>query len=308
MAERGNVMEDGFTVPFLTQAIEALGGKLHFAGQSEQKTYFSKKLGRSATPDGFATGMPDDALSLYGVPSLEGTGCFLVEFKSIDDRYNKKNLPKEPHRYQVQQGMGLMRMGKQKHKPLYALIVYVDCSDYADLSCFVVRFDEELFERHNVRAKHILESDPEALMPEGKMRGGKDCKYCPFSVRCLGYAAWVPQKRNDVPPETVKSLEARALYINSRKEELAYIEQELGEHEGLLKAELASTGSNYLPTDKVELSWSQTAGRGSTDYKAMAEELKKRGGNPDAFKKEGKPSEKLSITVKGHVGKALEVA
>lgn len=175
-AARGNILEDNWTVPLISAWAQSMGAELIMAGQANQTTLIMKKLRLSVTPDGVIKNFPKK----YKLGKT-----VLVEFKSIDPRFNAANLPKPEHISQVQQGMGILRKSKEFADVTHALIFYVNASIVTVTDPFVVEFDPETFASYSARAKKALTTPFEKLPLEGKLKfGGKPCRYCPFKSRC----------------------------------------------------------------------------------------------------------------------------
>lgn len=321
-AFRGDVMEDNALVPVVRAWVEASGGDLKWAGQNDQMRIMDEARGASATPDGLAVNIPLAFLADLGVADItNGSGleeetCVYVELKSIDPRVADHNLPKPNHVDQCNYGLGLVRdtefeeevfvknkkTGKTKskfvtkhYKPHYAVLVYMDASDYSKISTFVVKFDPPGFKSQLERAKWIMKTDPEMVRPEGKIGGGKDCRYCEFSQRCIGYAAMVPQKDNKAPKPVVTKIRTLAGML---KEAKAHVETWSGrcrEIEAEIKETLATAGTRFVTTDIAKVAWSSVKGRATYSSPKMQAALKKLGVDVEQFKSVGNSSERLSV-------------
>ena len=129
---RGNLIED-----FAVQAIRAAlpeGARLLYAGE-EQETLVDEWL--SATTDGVFVGLPRDCLAPLGVADT-GPGGIVWDCKSLDPRYTSQ-LPKPEHTAQVQAAMGIIRKCYYPECPDYAVLSYIDASDWSQVQEFVVR-------------------------------------------------------------------------------------------------------------------------------------------------------------------------
>lgn len=307
MAQRGDVMENYFTAPLVRFMAKQVGGRAVHTGQSNQMTLIDPESERSATPDGMLVDLHPAALQAYGVKDIEFPRI-LVEAKSIDPRFGKEKLPKEEHVAQATQQLGLARM--KGFDVTWCIIVYVDASDYSDVRVFPVRYEGKTFASQSVRAKSLMtfarsDKDWHQLMPEGKMLGGTQCRYCKIAQSCLGFAPWLPKENQAVPEETAIALATEAELIDADETELAEREKAIAERKAKLRAKLANEGVRYLRKGKVEVSWSEAAGRSTTDYDGLKAELRKRGGDPDKYTKQGKPGERLSISVATDAGKPV---
>ena len=308
-AMRGNVMEDHVCVPILRRAIEKLGGRLLYAGQKDQLSLVNKKAKASATPDGLAVGVPRDALAKYGVKDLLSNAdanekpCFLIELKSIDPRKNMDKLPDPKHVDQVNYALGLFRSYKEDYVPDYALLIYTDASDYSKITPFTVKFDEDGFMGQLARAKHLfnaVDAGPkavEALRPEGKVAGGKECKTCEFAAKCLGYAPMVPRVVQKASLAQVKQINKIAITLKDATEQKKQWVQHEQETTAELKEALAKVGTKFIETDVLQANWKVSDGRSVWDAEAMAKKLTSLGikNVEKKFKKTGKPSESLSV-------------
>jgi len=309
-AERGNVMEDHFSAPMLEHIVESLGGTMYFHGQANQESLVAKKLQISATPDGLAVGLPTGVLIWSGVRKFSGT--LLIEFKSFDPRSNTSKFPKSEHIAQVQQGMGLMRLAWSQickdhdlpadtPKPDAALIVYVNASDYLDIHNFAIKFDPKVYDNLKARAASIMEAvkdnNVEALAPEGK--AGGDCRTCDFNSKCVGWAALVPDKKNDIDEEAFNEIKHVATELRKAKLDEEEAADDRKALEGRLKELMVANQTKYLDRDGVKIGWNTTKGRGSFNRKKAEAVLTAKGYKVDDFITEGKPSESLKVEVEG---------
>ncbi len=182
-AMRGNILEDSWLVPSLERVAETAGAELHWAGQANQTSFTWEKKYASCTPDGLLTGVPKDFLAGLGVKKC--TKDVLVELKSIDPRIAPDTLPKEGHGEQAHYGMGIVRAATE-YKPDFALLLYVNCSKVTDMWPLAIQFNDEYFKRQLARAKRAVTTPWKTLPAEGKIGGGKQCRYCEFQRSCTG--------------------------------------------------------------------------------------------------------------------------
>lgn len=164
-AERGHAIEAWFVAKM--QPLKKLGYKLEYMGK-DQRSFYHADLGISGTPDGLMT-TPDGKL-------------IMLEIKSIDPRFNKNNLPKKNHLYQVQQNMFLMRhcLGINLDT---AILFYIDASNVFEIHEFPVTYNEEMVQRSVDRANDLWEAQkPDDLEAEGIYNG--DCERCAFTQHC----------------------------------------------------------------------------------------------------------------------------
>ena len=309
-AARGNVMEDGALVPVVRYAVEEMGGTLLWAGQADQMRLVNEKRKVSSTPDGLAINMPKDALAKYGVKDItngngRNSGEVYVEFKSIDPRFSTAKLPKDAHVDQVNLGMGLIRDSVFEdglvYEPNYAVIIYMDASDYSNITVCVAAFDAEGYKGQLMRAKHIMDAvaqGPQAvetLRPEGKIAGGNDCKYCAFSKRCLGYVAMVP-KAVQVPDKKVATkIRKLAGMLRRLKDKSDDFDKKAKVVEANLKEALATAQTKWLDLGDVKLNWSTSDGSDRFDTDAAKKKLTELGVDLKDFVKRTKPSESLKV-------------
>lgn len=296
--QRGDLIENYFVEPAVSWFMaNRMGDARLIWGGKHQKTLVDGRL--SATPDGLVINAPDDALALYGVPSLGGTGCFNLEIKSIDPRVNLKE-EKAIHKGQVQVQMGLTRK-LTIHKPNYALIIYVDASFFDDIEPFVIPYDENAFKVAQQRADKVFHTkQPIELMPEGKIDGS--CEYCPFKHVCSETnEIHTPQsgelKGNEAPlaimEEFVELVQEERLASSAKK----IAEREHKEAAEKLKHWFRETGVKRAtaPDTSVKATISFIKGRKTYDYEAMRAD----GIDIDKYLKQGDGYDKLTISEKG---------
>jgi len=222
-ATRGDVMENAWSAPFVEHWVKKHGGELLYAGQENQVTLAAKKVPISATPDGLAVGVARNILEPWGVKDIGKAKSLVTELKSISPRYGKHKLPKQEHVPQTLMQLGLVRAAT-KHKPEYGCVIYVDADDYFNIDLFPVKWSEAGFKSLVKRADYIMRcNDPNALLPEGKMRGGSECSECPFAKRCLGYRPFVvdddPRAPTKKQVEKIDALAAKMKEWEHREEE-----------------------------------------------------------------------------------------
>lgn len=264
----------------------------------------------SATPDGLAVNMPTDCLTKYGVSDISNgdrrnSGEVLVEMKSIDSRVSVSKLPKDNHVDQVNLAMGLVRdtvfEDGEVYAPNYALLVYVDASNYGVVHVFVVAFDAEGYRGQLLRAKSIMQAvgagpaAVETLRPEGKIAGGGDCRYCAFSKRCLGYAALVPKTTQVPDKKVVKKIRQLAGSLRRAKDNVEKHEQAAKNIEANLKETLAEAKTKWLDIGDIKMNWTVSDGQDRFDTDAAKKKLIDLGCDLKDFVKRTKPSESLKV-------------
>ena len=114
-----------------------------------------------------------------------GSEPILLEIKTIDPRVSLDG-PKPAHHRQVMFAMALMAR-VHSIKPKRAVILYVDCSNYANVTAFDVDYDEVEGDALIDRAKRIHTAALDDLQPEGVFDGGNECKTCDFAAQCKAY-------------------------------------------------------------------------------------------------------------------------
>lgn len=309
-AARGNVMEDNVIVPVVRSAVEKLGGSLLWAGQAEQMRLVNTVRKVSVTPDGLAINMPFDCLASFGVKDITNgtakTGEIYFEFKSIDPRVAAHKLPKDNHVDQVNLGMGMVRETEFEdgilYQPNYAVIVYVNASDYSEITVIVIAFDEEGYKGQLLRAKNIMNAAAEGplvvetLRPEGKIAGGGDCKYCAFSKRCLGYAALVPRAVQIPDKKVVTSIRKMASALETIRDKADALGKKAKVMEADLKEKLIANKTKFLEVGDVKLDWNVSDGQERADVEGMKKRLAELGEDISKFVKRTKPSETLRIS------------
>lgn len=161
--ERGHTIEAWF-VDNLTRGLRA-SVPLLYAG-SNQRSFVR----------GYQSGTPDGAFM------LTGERFKVLEVKSIDPRKKVSMLPQEGHVWQCTQNADLLEHALNRVCE-GSILVYINASNYEEITPFEVPFDHALAERLEDRAKMIMEAvTPDQLYPEGAMNGS--CDYCPFTREC----------------------------------------------------------------------------------------------------------------------------
>lgn len=303
---RGDVIENAFVAPAMTWFMENMteDAVLLWAG-ADQKTLIHPKAPLSATPDGLVIYVDDDALANYGIKSLGAKKgdlndphlCFNLEIKSIDPRVNLKE-EKAIHRGQTIVQMGLTRL-LTKHKPNYAVILYIDASFFDDIEIFVVPYDQQTFDAAVARSKQVYEiKTPGLIMAEGKV--DNTCEYCKFKVACAQTnKAYVPtegeaNERNTPSPLLMEFEQlVKAERAASSAKKAAEKEQKAAAE--TLKQWLRDTGVRVAEADGIKCSISWIKGR-KTLSKALIVEA---GLNPEDYMLEGEGHDRLNISEKG---------
>ena len=308
-ARRGTHMEK-----YLVAALKAANVPLVDSG-SDTKTWTDPERKLSGTPDGIL--MYDEERDLHKTPSDEHQGVKLysiselldrtlapvpVEFKSIDPRTNKKNLPRAEHVLQVQINMHLIELnvdlpGWQEGKEVSikrGLLIYINASDYDDITQFEVEpLTASELERLTNRAKKVLGTRKVDLLDrEGKRDGGRECRSCPFRDPCGVTGSDVEYKtdrgrgnRGSALSTTANEYIALKDAESSSKKALA----SLGED---IKREMKSRKLTKITVDGIDIEVADVAGRRSLDRKAVTAA----GVDLSQFEKTGAPSERLTVS------------
>ena len=171
---RGDTGEDWVAGVFDRAQLAEHGGsqlELGFTATGKHQVTVIDEINKlAATPDGI--------MWVAGEP-------ILLEIKTIDPRVNL-NGPKPAHHRQVMFAMALMAR-VHSIKPTRAVILYVDCSNYANVTAFDVDYDEVEGDALIDRAKRIHAATLDELQPEGVYDGGNECKTCDFAAQCKAY-------------------------------------------------------------------------------------------------------------------------
>lgn len=295
--ERGNLIENYFVVPGLRLALPRLGTlpegvQLTLAG-GDQKTLVIDK--NSATPDGLITGLKRGPLTIKGGGQLIEiediqSDCIVLEIKSIDPRTTLLE-EKEKHRGQTQVQLGLIRE-TTPHKPVYAIVLYIDASFINKVTPFVVEFEPEQYVIARQRAADIYTiTDPMLIMPEGRFTG--QCETCKWRGPCVGQTIKsIPSKdavNKDPEVEQVLDPLVRAL-IDARKafdeaERLVEVRKEMIK-QAMLDARVSKfVGKTWSAT------WYSSKGAAQLDRKKLAAEI-----DLAPYMKEGTPNDQLRVT------------
>jgi hypothetical protein len=228
------------------------GLKFQFLGE-DQITVIDDARRLSATPDGI--------MWLRGEP-------ILLEFKSIDPRVTLDG-PKDQHRRQVLFGMGLMN-DVHEIKPRRALIVYLDCSNYAVISTFLVDYDEVEIGALIDRAMLIHNTPLDEVTAEGAVFNTGECGNCQFAAMCKeGVAAKAETLDEDTrfDEETLELIDELAdkRWRAMHKENLAKIDKD--DSTGKIRMMLDGANAAYAMTERYSIRQSHVAGRETCDWK-----------------------------------------
>jgi hypothetical protein len=185
---RGTVIEDHFWVPALRATLPE-GVRLLYAGE-EQTTLVSRYL--SATTDGLLVWPDGSSINL--------------DCKSIDPRFDLQK-EKSEHTFQVQTQMGLLRE-QTEYSPQISIVSYINASFFDDIKEYTVRWNPSIYETAHARAKEIMTARSALeMLPEGKLAGGGECKYCPWESHCGEVTvASIPTQDNALADDEVEIL------------------------------------------------------------------------------------------------------
>ena len=256
---------------YLVDCLRAAGAMVDYVGD-EQVSIVSEEYRISATPDGYIE---------------EGDGWHALEFKTIDPRTNKARLPKADHVTQLQIGMELAHLqGDDFPKPVRGHLIYMDASNYNEIVEVQIDRDPGILDRLKHRAKAMLDAKKvDKLDREGKRTG--ECKLyggCPFAEQCGVDGAAQTTASADLLADAVQQ------YTTAQADEAAAkrVKDDAAEQ---IRSQLTSMGVRQAVAGNHMVSLTETAGRTTVDWKAA----EKAGVNLDAFKKIGKPSERLTV-------------
>jgi hypothetical protein len=301
-SQRGVTFEDHFWVPAMRAAYKK---NLLYTG-TQQRSLVLGNL--RATPDGLLINQKRDALKHLGVDDIGPSREIVLDCKSLDPRINLATAKSE-HEFQAQVQLALMG-ATTKHRPMYALISYVNASFFDDVVEFAIRYDAKVFEQARKRAAQALAKPPSELLPEGWIAGGDECKYCPFAEPCR-------QMRGDMPTKDVSGnlskgiLEMLAeLARNERqwhaKASASEDEQRKIQHQ--IKELLRAHGLNRIEHDGITIVWSPVKGRPSLDMPALKSAAAKIGLDVQQFETVGQPTDRLTVTIKARVNQNKQSA
>ena len=243
---------------------------------AEQLTVQDEERRLSGTPDGVI--IYDDE---WVVP----------EFKSIDPRVNKKNLPKPEHVLQLEINMELL--AKSTSVIMRGVLIYMDASDFDDIIQFDVARRPAVLDEQAKRAKKLLGTRKVSMLDrEGKARGGKECNtMCRFKKVC-GVTDVDPSSRVRANRGSAFSTAAvEYLNINEIEDQHKIRKAELKE---VIIGELALRRANKADVGGIRVSLDNRAGRTTLDKKAVSQA----GIDLSPYQKTGAPSQALTVSRK----------
>jgi hypothetical protein len=278
---RGDIIEKHLWVPAMRHVY---GANLRYAGAA-QHTFVDGPL--SATPDGLVINQKPDALKHLGIKDIK-SDCFTVECKSIDPRVNIDE-EKTINRIQVQVQMGMFRRFT-KYKPQFAVLSYIDASWMDNVSEFVIKYDDALYEALKRRAERIMDKSVKQK-PEGWIGGGWQCRYCEYLDKCNVDRRQLPFAQKEIDPQKEAELVDLCRQINAISSKYDEVDTQKRELQEQLKERLREWKIREI---KGVFRWQSIKGRASYDIEAM----RKAKINVDKYVREGEPSDRLTINSK----------
>jgi len=260
---------------FLVESLVAANVPLTMAGK-EQVSWQDEKRRISSTPDGVI--QYDDE---WVVP----------EFKTVSPYTNKSKLPRVPHVAQLQIAMEMidLNIDRPDGVGLRGLLVYMDCSNFFDITEVSVKRDKTILDKMAKRASQIFRTkDVGNLDREGKRAGGAECRtMCSFTEVC-GVDVEVASTRRATRGSTFDGSALRYMELKDA-EEVIKIEKATLQEE--IKNGLKQRSTTKAVVGNIEVWLSITKGRASLDKAAV----KRAGIDLSPFEKIGAPSERLTV-------------
>lgn len=270
---------------YMVEALRAANVPMLFTGD-DQVGLRSDDRKLSATPDGLIWDMDGD------------DGWIGVEFKTMDPRTNRQNLPKIEHVTQLQIGMAMFDEAREEfpelgeHPIKYGLVIYMDASNFNDVIQHRVGHSPSILDRLEGRAKRMLRARKAAsLEAEGRENGGNECRQrCVFKDVCWGDAAAQVQggegrTRSD---SALTTLVEQFMVVKSAKDDATTKETKLKEE---IKREMKARKKTRVVVGDHVVSLSTTAPAERFDRKAA----EAAGLDLSPFVKTGAPSERLVV-------------
>lgn len=286
---RGDLIENEVWVPAIREAVtdKFPGVELLHAG-GDQETLFDGFL--SSTSDGCIVNRSNEAVELFGV-TLDPGKAMAVECKSIDPRVDLRE-PKPEHSIQVRVQMELIRQ-TYGYDVVCGVLTYIDASFFDTCHEFIIERDPAFVETMKDRARLIMKGQNAAdFRPEGKMAGGKECQYCPYQAHCAdATAAAIPTDEVEVDGQTLRTIENAIATRDRAAQAIDEWNQTKEAATEAIKEALRAAGTRRVKTDDFSVSYSAVKGRVTVDIKAA----EAAGLDLSAFKKEGSPSDRLTI-------------
>ena len=234
---------------YIVERLRLANVPMLFTGD-DQVRIVDDELQIACTPDGLV--MIDDC-------------WYAAEFKTIDPRTNKTNLPKEEHVRQVQIAAAMFDRHRDEFPELGeaafagCLLIYMDASNYNDILEFRLPLKPRILDQLKGRAARLMKvKDPARLPREGKEAGGRECQQrCSFNKVCgiAGAGTSTAQGRAggaDVAKQVEEYLLGKSIEQDGKARKDAAAE--------LIKAQLKKSGAAAVEVDGVTVSLSQRAG------------------------------------------------
>ena len=261
---------------FLVESLIAANVPLEYTGR-DQLSLQDEKRKISSTPDGVIK--YDD---VWVVP----------EFKTIDPRTNKGNLPKTAHVAQLEIAMELIdqQIDRPDGVEIKGVLIYMDASNYHDIAEFPVPRNKAILDQMAKRADKILRTkDVANLDREGKRNGGKECQtMCSFKGVCgVNEEKVVDRTRanrgSNMDAGAIRYMELKDMEDGIKVEKAAIAED--------IKNGLVQRNTNKVMVGNIEVSLAVAKGRASLDKKLVAAA----GIDLSPFETIGAPSERLTV-------------
>jgi len=275
-ARRGHAGEE-----YIVQCLKLANVDVRLVGEEQQSLIVGDISG---TPDGVLVDHENERL-------------IVCEFKTIDPRTNKSKLPKVEHVTQIGLNLCLIdehavALGLPDWNVSHGVIVYMDASNYDDIVEKVIPYEADLIDTMQKRAQKVLRArSVNSIQREGKIKGGAECKNCPFSGVCLtGDDIEAGTMSRAAPRGSRLDLAVKSYWSQKTVKEEADASMKADAER--IKAELKSRGVNELEVGDRHVKLTQVAGRRTLDKKALADA----GINVEDYEKVGSPSERLTIT------------
>jgi hypothetical protein len=295
---RGDILERHLWVPAIEHAVRQSNSLQFLYGGEAQVSLVSGFL--SATPDGLLIGVDRDCLKHLGVLDIGESGELILEAKSVDPRV--KLLEAKPeHVFQVQVQMGLVREVTD-HRPEYALISYIDASCVSLIHEFPVRFDANAYAVARSRARKVFAAETAAdLPPEGRLEGGRECRWCSYAGACGQIEAdAVPDAvADELPPVVLKNLAEMVMMERAWRREKKNAERQLALTQDGIKQALREAGTRSAAGSGWSVNYSRTRGRKSLDTKALVAAAIEAGIDVTQFERAGSDADRLTVKVLG---------
>jgi hypothetical protein len=216
-----------------------------------------------------------------------------VELKSLDPRSNF-DKPKPQHVQQMHVQMGMYRE-KTGHRPERGLLIYLDASDFSHIVEHWIEYDPAVYANAKRRADQVFTAPHAASLPaEGAL--ANECRYCSHTEPCgQAVVQSYPTGDDAVPEDGVQTLDELVHERAGLVAEMDDLKTEKGVLEERIKVLLRQYNARAVKGDDWSVSYALIAPRKSLDTKA----LEAAGVDLEPFYKEGKPSERLTIKVRG---------